>query len=277
MVIAALRLFFASLALTPIVVSRYRMELRSIKPDEMALAVVSGAFLALHFATWITSLEYTSVASSVVFVSTGPLWVAIFSPVLLKENIAHGAIAGLVLALLGGALIGYESACRIQDGLLCSNFQSVLRERAMTGNLLALTGALAVAGYLMIGRNLRVRMSLVPYIFVVYSIAALGLIILMLSAGQTPFGYSSKSYMWIILLAIIPQLIGHSAYNWALRYLPAVSLSVTTLGEPIGSAILAFLILKERPGLFTILGGALILTGILLATKQKVQSRPIPS
>jgi drug/metabolite transporter (DMT)-like permease len=118
----------------------------------------------------------------------------------------------------------------------------------------------------MIGRRLRARISLVPYIFIIYSVAALALIIYMLSAGQTPFGYRPITYLWLLCLALIPQLIGHSTYNWALRYMPASLVSVTTLGEPIGSAILAFFILSESPSALTLIGGVLILAGIYLST-----------
>ena len=137
---------------------------------------------------------------------------------------------------------------------------------AFFGNFLALLGAWTVAGYLMIGRNLRAKISLVPYIFIVYSVAAIALIVYMLVAGQSPFGYPQLTYVWMLALALIPQLIGHSTYNWALRYMPASLVSVTTLGEPIGSAILAFFLLSETPGMLTLFGGIFILVGIYLAT-----------
>ena len=109
-------------------------------------------------------------------------------------------------------------------------------------------------------------MTLVPYIFIVYGIAAVLLLGIMRVAGQSPFGFSSGVYAWILLLALVPQLIGHSTYNWALRYLPAALVSVTTLGEPIGSAILAYFILREAPTALTIFGGVLILGGIYVSS-----------
>ncbi len=139
----------------------------------------------------------------------------------------------------------------------------------MWGNFLALAGAWAVTGYLIIGRKLRAGMSLVPYIFLVYGMAAVALLVIMLAAGQSPFGYETKTYGWIFLLAAVPQLIGHSTYNWALRYLPAAFVAVTTLGEPIGSAILAFFLLNEAPAVATVIGGILILLGIYLASRTK--------
>jgi drug/metabolite transporter (DMT)-like permease len=142
-----------------------------------------------------------------------------------------------------------------------------MQGRAMWGNFLALAGAWAVTGYLIIGRKLRMKLSLIPYIFVVYGMAAIGLIALMFAAGQSPFVYEAKTYGWIFLLAAIPQLIGHSTYNWALRYLPAAFVAVTTLGEPIGSAILAFFILDEKPTIAIVIGGMLILLGIYFAAR----------
>lgn len=269
LVIAALRLTFASLLLAPLVWRRYRDELKSLGRGEILLGILSGLFLAAHFATWITSLEYTTVASSVVFVCTGPLWVALLSPLLLGERLSRAAIVGLGIAILGGAMIGLAEACVWDDGLRCSDFGQILRGRAMWGNFLALTGAWAVSGYLIIGRKLRARrsMSLIPYIFMVYGVAAIALIVTMFAAGQSPLGYPAPTYGWIFLLAVFPQLIGHSTYNWALRYLPASFVAVTTLGEPIGSAILAFFLLKETPTVIVISGGVLILTGIYLAAR----------
>jgi drug/metabolite transporter (DMT)-like permease len=174
----------------------------------------------------------------------------------------------LGLTLAGGAIIGLSDACVWDQGLSCPAFQDILQGRAIWGNFLALAGAWTVTGYLIIGRKLRVGLSLVPYIFMVYGFAALALIIIMLASGQSPFGYAPKTYGWIFLLAALPQLIGHSTYNWALKYLPAAFVAVTTLGEPIGSAILAFFILNETPTYATLFGGGLILSGIYLASRK---------
>ena len=139
----------------------------------------------------------------------------------------------------------------------------------MWGNFLALAGAWAVTGYLIIGRKLRAGTSLIPYIFLVYGMAAVALIIIMFVSGNTPFGYEPSTYGWIFLLAAIPQLIGHTTYNWTLKYLTATLVAVTVLGEPIGSATLAFFILNETPSLMTIFGGLFILVGIFLSSRSK--------
>lgn len=271
LVIAALRLTFASLALAPLALFRHQVEIRALSRSDLVMGIFSGIFLAVHFATWITSLEYTTVASSVVLVSTGPLWVALLSPIFLKEPLTKSILIGMPLALIGGSLIGLSNSCQVEQGLSCPPLEEFIQGEAFLGNFLALAGAWAVAGYLIIGRRLRAKMSLIPYIFVVYSIAAIILFIIMLAAGYSPLNWAPISYVWILLLALIPQLIGHSTYNWALAYLPAVLVSIVTLGEPIGSAILAYFILDESPTFLTIFGGALILAGIFFASR-KMQS-----
>ncbi len=271
LVIAALRLTFATLLLAPIAWTRYRRELTSLTPHELTLGIIAGLFLAVHFATWISSLEYTSVASSVVFVSTGPLWVALLSPLLLRERLREVAVVGLVIALLGGAAIGLSEACSWNSGLRCPGLSQSMQGGAMWGNFLALIGAWTVSGYLIIGRKLRATrtrgVSLIPYIFLVYGVAAIALLATMFAAGQSPLGYPARAYGWILLLAALPQLIGHSTYNWALRYLPASLVAVTTLAEPVAAALLAYFLLSETPTRGILLGGGLILIGIYLASR----------
>ncbi|MGA7194224.1 MAG: DMT family transporter [Anaerolineales bacterium] len=267
LVIAALRLTFASIALAPIALTRHRAELRALTRRELLLGLLSGLFLAIHFATWISSLEYTTVASSVVFVSTGPLWVALLSPFFLKEPLTRPVVIGMSLALVGGIVVALADACAWNHGIVCPSMNQILHGRMLFGNFLALVGAWMVAGYLMIGRKLRAKMSLMPYIFLVYGMASVCLLIIVLVARESLFGYHWLTYVWILLLALVPQLIGHSTYNWALAYLSVAFVAVMTLGEPIGSSILAYFILKETPTTTVIAGGVLILIGIYLSTR----------
>ena len=268
LVIAAFRLTLASLVLAPFALTRHRAELRAMTRSELLLALLSGVFLAAHFATWITSLEYTTIASSVVLVSTSPLWVALLAPLFLREPLTKWVLIGMTLAMTGGTVIALSDSCAWQNGLACPSFSEFLEGRTFFGNFLALAGAWAVTGYLLIGRRLRAGMSLVPYIFLVYGVAAVTLIGVMLAAGESPLGYPPMTYVWMLLLALIPQLIGHSTFNWSLRFMPAALVAITTLGEPIGSTILAIFILKEMPGWMKIGGAALILAGIWLAGRQ---------
>jgi len=279
LVIAAWRLSLASLILAPVALLRHRAELRALNPRSLFLALLSGAFLAIHFATWITSLEYTSVASSVVLVSTAPLWVAILAPITIRERVGRLVLIGMGLALVGVTIVGFSDVCispsnsgqalNALTSLQCPPLSEFFGGTAFLGDLLALVGALTVAGYLLIGRSLRENMSLVPYIFVVYGMAALILVIIMLATGHSPFGYEPQAYLWFLLLALIPQLLGHSAYNWALAYLPASFVSVTLLGEPISSSILAYFILGEVPTTLMLFGAILILVGIYIASRRE--------
>ena len=269
LVIAALRLTLASLALAPLAFTRHRLELHSISRLELGFGLLSGIFLALHFATWITSLAFTTVASSVVFVSTAPLWVALLSPFTIKEPLTRPIIAGMALTLIGGAIVGLSDVCTLSAGVfICPPFAEFINGRALQGDLLALVGGMMAGAYLLVGRRLRRRTSLIPYVFIVYSMAAVVLIAIMLGARQSPFGFSPIIYLWIVLLALVPQLLGHSTFNWLLRYLPASYVSITLLGEPVGSVVLAYLLLRETPTLLKLFGAILILTGIIIGSRE---------
>ncbi|MBT3313045.1 MAG: DMT family transporter [Anaerolineae bacterium] len=269
LVIAASRLLLASLFLAPPTLIRHRAELKNLSRKELLLGLLSGIFLAIHFATWITSLEYTTITNSVVLVSTSPLWVAILAPIFLKEKLTKTVILGMILTLVGGTIIGFSEGCTWDGGIICASPTGFGLAEASKGNFLALAGAWAIAGYLLIGRQLRAKMSLIPYIFLVYGMAAIVMLIILFVGGETLLGYSAITYLWLLLIAIFPQLIGHSTYNWALRYLPVALVAVTTLGEPIGSSILAFVILKEIPTTLQIIGGVLILAGIYVTSQKE--------
>lgn len=266
-VIATYRLGIATIILSPLVLIKYRIEIIKLSSGDLRLSMLSGFFLAIHFASWIKSLEFTSVASSVVLVTTTPLWVAALSPVVLREKISRVVTIGLLLALLGTLVIGFSDVCTLDYRLSCPSFHDFFEGKAFLGDILALMGAWTAAGYVIIGRRLRTNIPLIPYIFLVYGMAALILIVLMISSGASAIGFGNKAFIWLILLALIPQLLGHSTFNWALGYLPAAYVAITLLGEPIGSTILAYLFLEEVPGLTKVLGAILIFGGILIASK----------
>jgi drug/metabolite transporter (DMT)-like permease len=270
LVIAAYRLSLATLAISPVALSRNRTELATLRGRRLGLALLSGLFLALHFASWITSLQYTTVASSVVLVSTSPLWVALLSPITIKEPIGRIVWVGMSLALVGGIVVGLSDSCAWNGlGLACPNLSDWIKGQAFLGDLLALVGALMGAVYLLIGRRLRAGTSLVSYVYIVYGVAAVVLVAFTVATRQALWGYPPQTYLWFILLALIPQLLGHSTFNWALRYLSAAYVSITLLGEPIGSTILAYLLLGETPTLLKIFGAILILAGIYVASKSE--------
>jgi len=266
--IAAYRLVIASLILTPLAVFQRRTEIGGLSKGQVGLLILSGIFLAVHFATWITSLEYTTVASSVVLVTTTPLWVALFSPVILRERLSRWVIGGMLVALAGGMVIGISDACQTSSGsIACPPIEQFLAGRAFMGDFLALAGAWAAAGYILIGRKLRAGLSLLSYTFIVYGVSALGLLGLAILTRTPLGGYSRETFLLFIALAVFPQLLGHSTFNWALKHLSAALVSISLLGEPVGSTILSYFILNEIPSPIKLVGAVLILVGIFLAAR----------
>ena len=266
-VIAAYRLGIATLVLSPVVLIRYRREILKLSRNDLWFSLLSGLFLAIHFAAWISSLEFTSVASSVVLVTTTPLWVALFSPLALKEKISRVVSIGLGVALVGTLVIGLSDVCEFKDVLVCPSVREFFAGDAVLGDLLALVGAWTAAGYVLIGRRVRSRLSLFPYIFIVYGMAAMILIGLMIASGEPFSEFEPMTTVWLVLLALVPQLIGHSTFNWALGYLPAAYVAITLLGEPIGSTILAYVFLDEVPSVLLMIGAILIFGGIVIASR----------
>jgi len=174
----------------------------------------------------------------------------------------------MVVALVGGTLVGISEACQVQvGGLACPPANVFVQGRAFLGNMLALAGALCAAAYLLVGRFLRPTMSLIVYIFTVYGMAALALAAMALISGNPLAGFSAPVYLCFLALAVGPQLLGHTSFNYSLRYLSAAYVSVALLGEPIGSTILALLILRETPTPLEVVGGVVILVGIYLASR----------
>ncbi|MCS6937440.1 MAG: DMT family transporter [Candidatus Bipolaricaulota bacterium] len=251
--IAAYRLGIATLILTPIALTRRQQELRALSQTDLRYALVGGVCLALHFVFWISSLEFTSVASSVVLVTTNPIFVALGSRFLLHEPMPRALVLGILISVGGGVLVGYGDLLAGPNVLL--------------GDGLALLGAMMASAYFLIGRRLRAHTDLLTYIFLVYGAAAIVLVTIALLGRQPLLGFSPPTYLWLLLLALGPQLIGHTSLNWALRFLPAGSVAVVVLGEPIGSALLAFFLLQEPLTPLKLFGGALILTGIYLALR----------
>ena len=268
--IAASRLILAVVLLTPYVALRHRREFSTLTGPDLRLALLSGVMLAVHFGAWISSLEYTSVASSVVLVSTTPLWVAVSAPLLLNEELSREILGGMGVALLGGVLVVAADAEGIPAANPGSSPWGGLSSRGpLWGDLLAVIGAVSGAAYLMIGRHLREKFSLTVYVFLVYGMAAAILGAAMIMVDGLPTGFSGRIYLWFVLLALGPQLLGHTIFNWALRYLPSSLVSITLLGEPVGSTVLAAALLGERPSLLKIFGAILILLGIMSASSKK--------
>jgi drug/metabolite transporter (DMT)-like permease len=251
-----------------LVIAAYRMGLAAVPAGALALAtgrerasqdglwawpLLAGAFLALHFGFWIASLQQTSVITSVVLVTTSPVFVGLASPFVLGERVATGTWAGIGIAIVGAALMASED---VGEGL-----------GTVVGDLYALLGAIFAAGYLMIGRRIRPQVSWVRYVGVVYPVAAALLVVSVVVSGEPFTGYSTKTFLMLGLLALVPQLVGHSAINWALAYVPAAMVAVAILGEPVGATTLAALILREMPSVFEVGGALLVLIGVYVVLR----------
>lgn len=256
LVIAAWRLAIAAALLLPFELWRSR----SVPARrDLGWCALSGLFLALHFGAWIASLQHTSVASSVVLVSTNPVFVGLGSRWLLHERLGRRTVWGIALAVVGAAVVGWGDFGAGRSPLL--------------GDALALLGAFAASAYLLIGRVVRPRLAVRTYAAWVYAFGALALLAAATLAGLRLFPYPPGTIGALVLLALVPQLVGHTALNWALAHLPAATVAVVILGEPVGASTLAFAILGEVPSASTLAGGACILAGIWLALGAGV-SRP---
>ncbi len=274
--IASSRLTLGAIILTPLVLAKYRDNLAQMRRNDILLALVAGLFLAIHFGSWVTSLEYTSVLISVVFVTSSPLWVALLEFIFLRSKLPKSVIIGLGIAIAGGLLIGF-------GGVFAGDASVVVdRQREFIGGALSLVGAITIAVYLIIARKLQqarehqgvvTKLHIIPYIWMVYGTAGLILLVLSTGSGIPVTGYSSQGYIWLILMALFPQLLGHSSLNYAVGYLPATIVSMMTQLEPIGSALLAYFLFGELPFPLQILGSAVIITGVMLATYGQNQKR----
>jgi drug/metabolite transporter (DMT)-like permease len=250
-VIAAYRVGLAALLIAPFAWWKARKELLNLSQRDLKLAILAGLFLALHFATWISSLDYTSVANSVVLVNTNPLWVGLFTPFITRERIKIGTLVSILISVIGGTIIG------------AGDFAT--GDNALWGDFLALAGSICAAIYLLLGRKLRRKLSLLAYIMVCYGSAAIFLWSLVL-AFKMPFtGFSTPTVAAFWAMALFTQLVGHTSYNWALKWFSASLIAVSLLGEPIGSTILAYIIFDEGLTLSKIIGGAFILSAIYIA------------
>lgn len=247
LVIAFYRMFLASLLFLPGALKQVRTV--TLKRKQFVLALGAGTALALHFAFWMTSLEHTSVASSVVLVTTQPLWVFLISVLFLQEKPTAQMWLGLAVALLGSILVTLTQGSG---------------ESRLFGNLLAVGGAIMMACYFLIGRRLRPDLPLALYSALVYGAASLVLALCLALTGLPWAGFSSLTWLMFLALALVPTVLGHNSLNWALKYLPATMVSVTILGEPLGASILAVVVLREIPFLLEVVGSLITLLGILL-------------
>ena len=254
LVVATYRMTIAAAVVAPFALTRSRKSLTKLALRDIFWLLLSGVFLAMHFGLWITSLDYTSIASSVILVTSHPAFVAGVSYFIWGEKPGRRSIAGIAVALVGVVLINY--------GGFTFNSQAIF------GDWLALAAGFSMGAYLIIGSRLRERIDILSYLSIVYTFSAVILLIATLLFGHSFFGYSPMTYVMMLLLALVPQLIGHSCLNLALRLLPVIMVSVAILGEPVGAALLGYVILGEVPTVNEIAGGVLVLGGIFIVMQR---------
>jgi drug/metabolite transporter (DMT)-like permease len=233
-------------------------QLRRLSVRDLAVAVGSGVFLALHFWSWMASLALTTVAASTVLVSLQPLFVAAGSGLFLGEHPARGQWIGIAIAVVGAIIIGLGAAG--EPGAA----QSLL------GNLLALLGAVAGAAYVLAGRRLRSSLDLWPCVGIVYSVAMVTLVLFVIWQDVPLLPQPSRTWWTIAAMALGPMLLGHTLLNYALRYLPAHVVNLTSIGEPVGATLLAWWWLSELPSQATLIGGLVAVAGLVVAGRASV-------
>ena len=257
--IALYRNAFAVLLLLPFALARNRAEMRALSRRDWALCVMAGAFLASHFALWIPSLSYTSVAASTVLVTTQPVWVAAGSYLVLRERLRPAAAVGIAVALAGTAVV--------------SGGDFGLSPRAALGDGLALAGAITAAVYFVTGRDLRKRLSLLTYVGIVYATCAILLVPVVAVAGQPFLDVRWQDWILFLGMALGPQILGHTVFNFLLRDVEATVIAVAVMGEPVGASLLALAIFGETPRWTAVVGGVLILAGVYAAITAQSRAR----
>ncbi|MFA9517997.1 DMT family transporter [Halopenitus sp. H-Gu1] len=256
-VAALYRVTFTTIPLVPILFIRYRDHLRRITRRDLGFAVVSGVALAIHFASWFESLEWTSVAASVTLVQAQPVFVAIGAWLLLRETVTRSMAAGIAVAVLG--VVGMSVGDLLTGGLVGA--------APLYGNALALVGAVMAAVYVLAGRSLRQRVALIPYVVIVYGVCAITLFVFVLVQGLPLLEYPAREWWIFIGLAVGPGLFGHTVINWALAHVDSSLVSVSLLGEPVGATLLALAIFIEVPTPATVVSGTIVLAGIYLTAR----------
>lgn len=259
LIIATYRIGFSAILMLPLFLKTEKNLHKKMTPKLWLLCSLSGVFLALHFATWLTSIKMTSIASSTVLVNTHPIFILFGTYFIFKEKVSKKAMISIFIALIGSAIITFGDSAIGQHNLL--------------GDLLAIAGGFFVAAYMLIGRYARQYISVTAYTFIVYTCCTIVLLFMDFVTGTSLIGYPSSDFVIFLSLAVFCTLLGHSVFSWSLAYLKPTFVSNTILGEPVFATIWAILFLKEFPSVFQLFGGALILIGIFM----HVQAEPIDS
>ncbi len=261
--IAVFRLAIASVILISIAFFK-KIRLKAIEKRDLLLMVLGGFFLAFHLISWITSLKFTSVANSVALVTTNPIFVGFFSVFFLKNKLEKEIVLGIILSVLGSFLIsrGYSGA-------------SIETTNHVLGDMLAILGAIFASGYILVGSIVRERVETFEYILVIYTITSVILIAISFFGsftfmkGHNVFtGFSTKSYLFVFLLAVVSQLLGHTSFNYVLKFLKPDFVAITILGEPIGASIFAYIVFGEKVSLIQMTGMFFIFLAVVISSNK---------
>lgn len=259
LIIAFYRLFFSSLCLLPFAAVQNKKLFPPVTKNEFGYCFLSGLFLALHFSFWITSLQMTTIASATILCATQPLFGSFLGWLILREPLSRLDIFSLLISFAGMMIIGH------------GDFH--LGNKEILGDVFATVSGALAAAYFLVGRNIRKSVNLTNYITLAYSSSSVCLAIFALLLRNSFTPYSSHTFFWFIMLALVPTIIGHSLFNWSLKYVSTHKVGMTIFAEPLGAIILAFFIFAEIPPLTMYIGGILILIGLYLAL---VHPKPDP-
>ena len=272
-VTAFYRVVLTTVAIAPFAI-RDRRGFRAVSRRDLGVAVVSGVALAVHFASFFESLAWTTVAASVTLVTTQPVFVGVGAAVLLDERLSEGVAAGILVAMTGAAVmsvgptvVGAVAAGGDVGAAVSAAFAGTAAR--LYGNALALAGAALGAVYTLAGRSLRQRLSVFVYAFIVYAACAAALGAMAVGTGASLSGYARREWVLFAAMALGPGVVGHTVINWALRYVRSTVVSVSLLGEPVASTVLALALLDEVPSVVTVLGAAVVLCGIAITTRAR--------
>ncbi|XKE95887.1 DMT family transporter [Metaplanococcus flavidus] len=248
-VTAFYRMLFSILIMSPLFFFKYTHEVKKLSKRDWLFTTIAGIFLAFHFILWFESLNYTSVASSTVLVTLQPLFAFAGTYFFFKEKLSVKTIVSALIAIGGSVLIAY------------GDFK--ISGQALFGDILALIACALITAYLLFGQDIRKRLSLVTYTFVVYGVSTITLFFYIVLKGESFGPYPAQEWMWFVLLAIIPNLLGHTLFNWALKWVSTNVISIAILFEPVGAAVLAYFILGEYLNASQIIGGTVVILGIM--------------
>ncbi|MGX7596245.1 DMT family transporter [Planococcus plakortidis] len=248
-VTAFYRMLFSILLMSPVFLYSYLPEIKKLNRRDWAFSAIAGIFLAFHFILWFESLNYTSVASSTVLVTLQPLFAFAGTYFFFKERLSVKTLISGAVAITGSVVVAY------------GDFQ--VSGSALFGDILALVACALITAYLLFGQDVRKRLSLITYTFIVYGFSTITLFFYIIAKGEPFAPYPKEEWMWFLLLALIPNLFGHTLFNWAVKWVSTNVISIAILFEPVGAAILAYFILGELVSESQIIGGSIVIAGLL--------------